>query len=50
LRGLALAPTHELWDYSSKIRLGLDGSSGAVVINGQPGHLQFYDPQQDLLR
>ncbi|KAG5189285.1 hypothetical protein JKP88DRAFT_353167 [Tribonema minus] len=49
LRGLALAPTRELVDYSAKIKLGIDASSGAVVINGQPGHLQYYDPHQDLL-
>jgi hypothetical protein len=50
LRGLALSPTVESVDYSDKITLGLEPSSGAIVVNGEPGHLQFYDPQRDIVR
>lgn len=50
LRGLSLTPTFDVANYAKLVRVQLDASSGHLVLNGHPGHLQFYDLDSDLIR
>lgn len=49
-QGLALSCPRDTYDYSNMLRMGTEPESGAIVVNGAPGSLQFYDLNEDRLR